>query len=89
MADVVTLEGNPFTPEIAAEETPILHRPSDMLRAIADGMDKGEHDNVSVGVLVLMGKELSIFGLGKDAIAINTVGLLHTAAHKIEKALLE
>lgn len=88
MVDIVTMEGKPFKPE-EIEAKPILHRPSDILRTIAAEIDNGDFGDVTAAVVVVAGKELRVFGGGRDALSLYCVGLLQAGAHKLTKAIIE
>lgn len=59
------------------------------LRLIADQIEAGEHGEVGCVALVVLGDELSVFGMGPDAEGPSVHYVLCGGARKLESALLE
>ena len=84
MAEVVTLEGNPFTPETMPEK-PILRDPANQLREIANGIEKGEWGPVGTFGLVIMGNTTEVFGGGEKFDLGDIVMLFHAGIMRLTK----
>lgn len=86
MADVVTLDGEEFIQE-KSEEKPILHRPSDQLRLLADRIDAQEYGEIEVIGLALMGNSFEVFGYGKLGTSAYVVGVFEAGILRLVKQM--
>jgi hypothetical protein len=87
MADIVTLDGEPFIPK-EMENEPALHRPGEILRRIASSLEDGVYGEVNAVVVILEGQSVEVFGGGKSCMVSYAVALTEIGKLKLIKDML-